>query len=261
MTTAKIAYVQWPEHLLPHGATWDLICRTVDAADADILITNEMPFGVWLAESPAFDADRAQRSIELHDEALDALRGLNVGAVVSSRPVAVGDRLANEAFVLEGAQYRAIHHKQYFPQEKGFFEQAWFVAQQKGFECVRIGAVRVGVMLCTELYFNEHARHYGRLGADLIVTPRASGTSHHYWKAAGAMAAIVSGAYWISSNRHGPAEHGQVFGGAGLAMSPEGVLSGQTTDDANLMVATIDLDLTRQQKSQYPCYVAELPRV
>jgi N-carbamoylputrescine amidase len=254
----NIAYVQWPEGLQPEGAAWDSIRRAVDAANADILVTNEMPFGAWLAEEAVVDADKAQRSVDLHERALGALRGLNTGAVISSRPVAFNGRLANEAFVLESDHYRAIHQKHYFPAEPGFFEATWFGCESKGFDCVRVGAANVGVLLCTELFFNEHARHYGRLGADVIVAPRATGTSLHRWKIAGMMAAIVSGAYLISSNRIGVGRLGQEFGGGGFAISPDGHIVGETDGETPLAVTTLDLSISAAQKSQYPCYVKEL---
>jgi N-carbamoylputrescine amidase len=259
MTTATIAYVQWPDNLLAHGPEWDAIRRSVDAARADILVTNEMPFGPWAAQHPAFDAAAAARSVELHEKALAARGDLGAGAVISSRPVAFDGRLANEAFVLEAGRYRCLHHKQYFPQEAGFFEEAWYAGGTPGFECMQIGAVKVGVLLCTELFFNEHARHYGRQGADVIVTPRASGTSLHRWTTAGAMAAIVSGTCFVSSNRRGVAALGQTFGGYGFAMSSDGQLTGHTSDEAPLVIATIDLERSREDKRLYPCYVKELP--
>ncbi|WP_260858992.1 carbon-nitrogen hydrolase family protein [Paraburkholderia sp. BCC1885] len=220
-------------------------------------MTNEMPFGPWLAESPEFEEDSAKRSAELHEEALDALASLQAGAVISSRPAILGNRLVNEAFVLENGEYRYIHHKKYFPQEAGFFEETWFVRGRDGFECHQIGPVKVGVLLCTELFFNEYARRYGRDGADVIVTPRAAGTSTQHWKTAGAMAATVSGAYFTSANRRGASASGQEFGGVGFAISPDGRPLHQTSDDDPLVIATIDLAETRQRKLEYPCYVRE----
>lgn len=260
MNTVNIAFVQWPELLLPTGSTWDGIRRRIEAANADIVVTNEMPFGPWIAESPTFDARAARESVVLHEDALAALGALEAEAVISSRPVVAGDRLANEAFVLDASGYRWIHHKQYFPQEEGFYEESWFRRERRGFETVKVGAVNVGVLLCTELFFNEHARSYGRQGADLIVTPRASGTSLHRWRTAGCMAAIVSGAYLVSSNRVGRAEQGQVFGGSGFTVSPEGLIEAVTGERTPVTVVKIHLDLARRQKSEYPCYVKELNR-
>ena len=260
MNTVNIAFVQWPELLLSTGSAWDRIRRSIDAANADIVVTNEMPFGPWIAESLTFNVRAARESVVLHEDALAALGALEVEAVISSRPVIAGDRLANEAFVLDASGYRSIHHKQYFPQEQGFYEESWFVPERHDFEIVKVGAVNVGVLLCTELFFNEHARSYGRQGADLIVTPRASGTSLHRWRTAGSMAAIVSGAYLVSSNRVGRAKQGQVFGGSGFAVSPEGLIDAETSERTPIAVVKIDLDMARRQKSAYPCYVKELNR-
>jgi len=258
MKSAKIAYVQWPDGLLPEGDAWEQIRRSVSAAKADLLVTNEMPFGTWQPELPEYDAAAAQRWVELHEQALDELGRLEVGAVISSRPVPFGDWLANEAFVLEGDRYRPIHHKKFFPQEPGFFEESWFVRGMDGFHCVDIAGIRVGVLLCTELFFNEHARAYGKAGADVIVAPRASGTSMYRWKAAGSLAAIVSGACFVSSNRYGPAPLGQVFGGCGFAVSADGQPIGETCEETMLCIAEVDLEATRAQKLEYPCYVREL---
>jgi N-carbamoylputrescine amidase len=258
MTVAKIAFVQWPEGLLPSGHAWDTIRRSVDLACPDILVTNEMPFGPWLAEHSNFDSTAAQLGVALHEQALEALSDLGAAAVLSSRPVTFDGRLANEAFVLESKAYRAIHHKKYFPQDSGFFEETWYSTGAGGYECTQIGQVNVGVLLCTELFFNERARAYGRDGVDLIVTPRASGPVLPRWKVAGAMAAIVSGAWFVSSSRIGLGALGQQFGGMGFAMSPDGTLLDETSEESPLAVVTIDLDAAREQKSRYPCYVKEL---
>jgi len=151
-------------------------------------VTNEMPFGEWLASSEQFDVKRAENSIRLHDEGLDAIRNLNARIVLSSRPVRTDGKLANEAFALHSGEYRFLHQKHYFPQESGFYEKSWFETKRTGFEVSRMEDLGVGVLLCTEIMFNERARELGRAGADLIVTPRASGMNIHRWMVAGAMA-------------------------------------------------------------------------
>ncbi|MBU9277787.1 carbon-nitrogen hydrolase family protein [Burkholderia gladioli] len=255
--TVRILYVQWPDGLQPSGAAWEAIRRAVDAEQADLLVTNEMPFGPWLAITPDYDAEAAARSVALHEEALAALGQLQVGAVLSSRPVAQARRLANEAFVIEGGAYRYLHHKKFFPEEPGWHEASWFERGREGFECATVGKLKLGVLLCTELFFNEHARAYGRLGADLIVTPRATGHAVQHWFTAGAMAAIVAGAALVSSNRHGRATPTLEFGGTGFAMSPTGESLGTTSRAAPLRAITLDLAATRAAKLAYPCYVKE----
>lgn len=251
-------FVEWPEGLEPAGPSWDAVRREVDAARPDILVTNEMPFGPWLAGGPAFDASAAQRSVELHDRGRSALAALGVPAVISSRPVWQDDRLANEAFVLDAAGDRPLHRKQFFPEEDGWYEATWFRADGGGFAVHEVVGLHLGVLLCTELMFNEQARRYGRAGADLIVVPRATGAAHRSWFTAGAMAAIVSGSYVVSSNRAGaPADGGPAFGGRGFAFAPDGKPLAETSAEAPFVTIALDLEASRRQKAEYPCYVAE----
>lgn len=154
--------------------------------------------------------------------ALDAQARLDVPAVLSSRPLLANGRLVNEAFVLDATGYRFVHQKHFFPEEPGFHEQTWFTTAKPGFDVIEVGTLKLGVLLCTKLMFNERARHYGRDGADLIAVPRASGTDCRYWDCAAAMAAIVSGAYVISANRSGQTAQGQRFGGHSMAYSTSG---------------------------------------
>jgi N-carbamoylputrescine amidase len=199
----RIAFVEWPEGLLATGAQWDELKSSFAAARPDILLTNELPFGPWLADSASFSHDAAQRSIDAHQQGLAALTSLALPAVISSRPVWNGKKLANEAFVVESGIVRALHRKQYFPNEPGWFESNWYAGDSSGFHPAEIAGIKIGVLICTEAMFNERARAYGKQNVALIVIPRASGLNIESWKTAGAMASLVSGAYVASSNRIG----------------------------------------------------------
>jgi predicted amidohydrolase len=155
------------------------------------------------------------------------------------------------------SEYRFLHQKHYFPQESGFYEESWFETKRTGFEVSRIEKLGVGVLLCTEIMFNERARELGRAGADLIVTPRATGMNIHRWMVAGAMAAIVSGCYVASANRVGQAYDSPQFGGGGFVFSPTGELLAQTSVVHPVVSVDLDLLMTRRQKALYPCYVVD----
>jgi N-carbamoylputrescine amidase len=96
----KLTIFDGPVALRPNDTDWSNLRRQVDNLDPDIVLTNEMPFGEWLASSEQFDAKRAENSIRLHEEGLEALRNLNARIVVSSRPVSANGKLANEALAL-----------------------------------------------------------------------------------------------------------------------------------------------------------------
>ncbi len=160
--------------------------------------------------------------------------------------------------MLEKGIVRALHRKQYFPNEPGWFESEWYAGDASGFGVAEVLGLKLGVLVCTEAMFNEHARTYGKQQASLLVIPRASGTNIEPWKIAGAMASLVSGAYVVSSNRIGRSKGGTQFGGGGFAYAPQARLLTVTTP-AN-PVGTLELDPKEAAFAQrgYPCYVPEL---
>lgn len=256
--TMQIAFVEWPEALSTQDAQWNEIKDSITAAKPDLLITNELPFGPWIAEGPAFSEHEANLTLQAHDRGLEALAELNLPSVISSRPVWNGKRLANEAFVLEKGSSRPLHRKQYFPNEPGWFESEWYAGDSSGFELATILGIKVGVLLCTEAMFNERARAYGKQGASLIVIPRASGVDIDSWKIAAAMASLVSGAYVVSSNRIGLAKDGTRFGGGSFAYAPHGRLLAVTTRAHPVKTFELDPKISMSAQKEYPCYVPEL---
>jgi len=255
----RVGFVQWPDGLIPNSDIWSALAADIASAAPEVLITSEMPFGRWLAATPNFDSDRAKESVQLHENGLEALRDLRIPTVISSRPIIAGDRLANEAFILEDGPYRFLHQKHFFPAEEGWYESEWFRTAKPGFDIVETGGLRIGALLSTDLMFNERARAYGKAGAHLIAVPRASGRSLAPWKTAGAMAAIASGCYVVSSNRVGSESGGPHFGGGGYAFAPDGSLLAESNEKRPLVVFDLEKGLAEQQKSCYPVYVAEKP--
>lgn len=253
----RVGFVEWPEGLEPHGPEWAEIADRLADARLEMLVTNELPFGPWIADRIPFDRETAQASIDIHAAGLGALAATGIPAILSSRPVWAVDRLANQAVAVEQGRITPIHTKQYIPEEPGWYEASWFQPGADCFNPAEIAGLRLGVMLCTDAMFNEHARRYGRQGTAMIAIPRAAGTSTGNWLTAGRMAALVSGNYVVSSNRSGRSAGGTRFGGTGFAFGPDGTLL-STTDPANpLLVVDVQPDLVARQQREYPCYVPE----
>ncbi len=258
MTTLRIGFVEWPEGFSTDHPKWAELRDSVRELGPDILVTNELPFGAWIAEGAVFSEDEARLSIGAHEKGLEGLIDLGLTAVISSRPVWNGKKLANEAFVVENRTVRALRRKQYFPNEAGWFESEWYAGDDSRFAVAEVRGIRVGVLLCTEAMFNERARAYGRQKASLIVIPRASGVDVESWKIAGAMASLVSGAYVVSSNRVGMGKGGARFGGGGYAYAPHGRLLAVTDATHPVQVLELDSSVAEAAQREYPCYVSEL---
>ena len=121
-----------------------------------------------------------------------------------------------------------------------------------------VGAARIGVLICTEMWFLEWARHYGASRADLLCIPRATpSTSIDKWLAGGQTAAVCSGAYSLSSNLWYPPDHEVDCGGLGWIIDPEGNVLATTSPDAPFATVDIDLEFARISKFTYPRYVSE----
>lgn len=253
----RVAYIESPEGLLPHSRQWQQLKTLIANENAEVLLTNEMPFGTWLAVEDVYEHQDALTSVAAHEDGMTALKELNIPLVLSSRPEVVGDRLVNEGYALISGEYCFVHQKHYFPAEKGFYETNWFVTGTKGFEVIKTPELTVGFLLCTELMFNEWARHYREQGAQLIVVPRATGNNDAQWKTAAAMAAIVSGCYVVSSNRVGMVSDELSFGGRGFAFAPDGTQISETSAENPVVSFELDLAFVAKQKKQYPCYVSD----
>lgn len=282
--TVRLAVCGAPPVLRPGDPEWSRLSAAVSAAAPDLLLLHELPFGPWLAASPHPDPSEALGSCRLHDEAIAHLAELGAPIILgsrpvcgSSRPVRGGSRIRNQAFIWSGAEAghhttgrertagrvrSAGHTKQYFPDEEGYWEARWYEPGEERFGIVRlaIGGVglRVGFLICTDLWFNEHARAYGRAGADLLAVPRATPPeSTERWLTALRMAALVSGSYAASSNRGGTDPRGQRFGGHGWIVSPEGEVLAETSSRFPVAVAELDLALIARARTEYPRYVEE----
>jgi N-carbamoylputrescine amidase len=166
----------------------------------------------------------------------------------------------NEAFVWTRAGgAEGVHTKQYLPDLPGFREARWFQPGEGAFEAAPAAGLRVGFLVCTEVMFNEHARRYGRSGAQVLATPRASRRStRDRWLVAVRMAAIVSGCYVLSSNRAGAEATGQEFGGGGWVVDPTGEVVAETSPDSPVACHELDLDLVAEAQRGYPCCIPEM---
>jgi N-carbamoylputrescine amidase len=104
----------------------------------------------------------------------------------------------------------------------------------------------------------EHARAYGKAGVNLIVTPRATErVTVDKWLAGGRTAAVVSGAFSLSSNRAGSEEHPTDFGGQGWVIGPDGEVLGLTSRQQPFVTVEIDLREAERAKRTYPRYIPE----
>lgn len=258
----RLAVCEAAVGMTPGDNNWRSLAADASDKKADMFLLNEMPFGGWVAakNEPQFDDLVAVQ--RLHEQGLGRYQDLGTPVVLGSHPIFDEGSSIIEGFVWEQESgVTPAHTKQYFPNEEGWYETLWFERGNQAFEIVEVGGLNVAFLICTDIMFNEWARHYGREGADLIVVPRATPVATlHRWQTAIQMAAVVSGCYVASSNRAGE-EEGVTFGGLGWIVDPSGVVIAETSADEPVVAADIYRSVAAHAKREYPCYVDDSPPI
>jgi len=257
----KITVCELSENELYFIEDWSKLKTHLSETRPDLLLLPEMPFSRWIAsEEQGTDRSRIE-SVEKHERWMLELEQLPVKRVVYSRPVITGSKFFNTAFLFDKEKgHQKIHSKSFFPQEPHFWEESWYDCEEpRTFELFETDSIRIGILLCTEMWFTEYARQYGRQGIDLLLCPRATGiTSVPQWIRLGQTLSIISGAYCVSSNKSGPGANGFRWGGNGYITSPmDGTMLGITSPDKKFITLDIDICKSRQAKKEYPLYVKE----
>ena len=76
------------------------------------------------------------------------------------------------------------------------------------FSTIQFGRVTAGFLICSEMWFTEHARAYAKQGIHLLLCPRATPmASVSKWIAGGRVAAVTSGAFCLSASFGGVDKH------------------------------------------------------
>ncbi|HMQ30402.1 MAG TPA: carbon-nitrogen hydrolase family protein [Chloroflexaceae bacterium] len=237
---------------------WRHLVGHVAEEQSDLVILPEMGFASWFAASPSFDAATWQAAVVAHDRWLARLGELAPAVVVASRPVDTPAGRRNEGFVWSPAEgYRPVRQKYYLPDEEGYWEARWYDRGDGDFPPAQAGRASLGLLICTELWFQERARAYGRGGAHLIAVPRATGKpTLEKWLVGGRAASVAAGAYVGSSNKRSD-DPAVDLGGQGWLVGPDGEVLAITTPATPVVTVVIDLAHAMAAKATYPRYVRE----
>lgn len=255
----KITVCQLHDEPEDFARDWEHLTAHVKAESSDLVLLPEMPFSPWFAVTPQFDPAVWEAAVAAHDRWLLRLTELAPAIVLGSRPVNRAGRRLNEGFVWDQVNgYRAAHLKYYLPNEDGYWEASWYGRGDGEFIPLACGKVRIGFQICTDLWFMQRARAYARAAVHLIATPRATPQSTvDKWLAGGRTAAVVSGAFSLSSNRAPSEKRPGNFGGQGWIIGPDGDVLGLTSQEQPFLSLEVDLNQAEQAKSTYPRYVPE----
>ena len=239
---------------------WERLIAHCQTHQSDLVLLPEMPFYPWIANQKEVQTALKLKAVEGHEKWLQRIEELGANMVAYSKPVIEGDYFYNTAFVWTKEHgHQEVHTKHFFPEEVGFYEETWFDRPSEHFEIIEVNGVKIGFLLCTEIWFTQYARKYGLAGIDVLLCPRATGQSSiAQWLRCGQTLSVISGAYCLSSNRCGMGDDDFIWGGTGWISQPlDGRLLGNTSSDTPFLTIDIDLKRTKRAKEDYPLYVKE----
>ena len=254
----KVTVVQLPEDQRYFEEAIMALAEHVQAKKSQFLLLPEMPFHSWVAYDKPAQPAIWQAAVDAHTEWLSRLPSFGVDIIAGSKPVLENGSAYNDAFIFSAEGEQFLHRKYYLPDEPGFWEASWYErAASPSFKAQKAGQTKVGAMICSDLWFGEHARGYARQGVHLLINPRATESgSVDKWLAGGRAAAVMAGAFCLSSNRYGEGR-GFQWGGTGWIVNPDGEVLATTSEDEPFVTKEIDLTQAEKAKSTYPRYVKE----
>lgn len=235
---------------------------------SELLVLNELPLSPWIACFKEKNETLFQQSIADHKKHSATLvqffdKVPSLQTILYSNPTS---EHFNEACALvrNNSVPIGFHKKRYLPDEADTYEVAWYERGPDHFEPIVVhDQASVGALLCSELWFTDKARRYGKHKqhpADIIICPRATEVaSAEKWIIVGKAVAMISGTFVLSSNRVGKSVLCDTceFGGTGFVISPDGTLLAKTSQEQPFVTVEIDLQLAKNSKSTYPRYIQE----
>ena len=239
---------------------WRRLVRHVQSEASELVLLPEMVFSPWLFWRKTRRDALWRGAVKAHEDCAGRLVELSPAVVLGTRPVSRGRRRLNEGFIWQRKSgFRTAHEKFYLPDEPGFWEASWYDRGNGDFVAQILPPdTGVGFTICTDLWFFEHSRSYGQAGVQLIVCPRATPKlTIDKWLAGGRAAAVVSGAYCLSSNRVNSGRGRTDLGGLGWIVGPDGEVLGLTNRRQPYVTLDLDLRAAEQAKQTYPRYVGK----
>ena len=237
---------------------WKQLVSHCKLNKSELLLLPEMPFYAWIANKPAANKADKIKAVEAHERWLQRIENLEDTIVAYTKPIIRDGGFYNTAYIwTKEAGHQKVHTKYFFPEEEGFYEGTWFDREPKNFELIEVNGLKIGFLLCTEIWFTQHTRKYGLEGMDLLLCPRATGASStEQWIRCGQTSSVIGGAYCLSSNRSGVGEDNFNWGGTGWICQPmDGGLLGRTSNELPFLTVDIDVEKSKQAKNNYPLYV------
>ncbi len=175
MPTNKLSYlmVQMNPHLGNLRANANYIKQVIEShqKDVNLIIFPELSLCGYPPEDLVFRDDFLMQNLLMLYEIREITRHCHV--IVGLPQRGKDKAIYNCAVVIENQQIIATYYKQKLPNYKVFDEKRYFNAGSDN--CIiEINAIKIGIMICEDIWFYEPAQCYKEAGASLLISINAS---------------------------------------------------------------------------------------
>jgi beta-ureidopropionase len=171
----------------------------------------------------------------------------------------------NTAAVIDAdGRYLGKYRKTHIPDLATWPEKFFFKPGNLGFPVFETAVCRIGVYICYDRHFPEGFRALALKGADIVFTPSATGPhSRHIWELELRASAVANGIFIGGINRVGEEAPWNVarFFGNSFFTDPRGNVIAQGGEGDELVVAEIDLALSREVRHEWQFFRDRRPDV
>ena len=246
----RITVCELPDDPTAFVPAWDALVTHVQREASELVLLPEMAFCPWFADSKQFEATVWQQALAAHDDWELRLYEAAPAVVAGTRPLQVGQERYNEGFLWDGVLgSQGVHAKALLAEEDGVWETAWFNRAAPEFSPAQVQQAKVGFLIGTELWMMNQVQAYGVEDVQLLLTPRGTSTeATQTWLAAARVAAVLAGAYALSSNR---VSSSGAFGGQGWIIDPEGNVMGVTSERQPSITLDVDIEAASVAQDRY----------
>jgi len=192
-------------------------------AGADLVLTPELSIAGYPPEDLVLKPFFVRTVAQAVEGLAEITSGKDAPGLIVGGPWAEGDKLYNAIFLLEGGKVAAIRYKHELPNYGVFDEKRVFDAGPL-IEPVDFRGIKLGVMICEDMWFPAVSNHLADRGAEILLVPTCSPyevRKHDERKWQAGLRVKDTGLPLAFCNQVGGQDE-LVFDGASFAMSADG---------------------------------------
>lgn len=161
------------------------------------------------------------------------------------------------AMIDPNGEIMGLYRKSHIPDGPGYEEKFYFRPGNSGFKVWNIFGTTIGIGICWDQWYPEAARAMALMGAEILLYPAAIGSEPYdqdfdtsrIWRRAMQGHAVSNCLPVVASNRIGTEDGQQFYGHSFIANEWGDLVLEYGAAEAGVLVASFDLDKTRNHRA------------